>query len=416
MNYYSIRYLLLFNFWIIKFAECSIEVIQGRESTIHIDLDAIKYNYQELVKKLPPNHPVMAVVKANAYGVGAVAVSKTVLELGAKYLAVAFVDEGVYLRNHGIKAPILVLGYTAATGQGIDLAIRYNLTLTVYTKDVLDVIQRKTRRSQTPVKVHIKVNTGMNRIGLEPETLVPFVKTIKNGFYSRIEVEGVFSHFASLSDYPILSERDKQYARNQLNIFKNVVNLARKVISIPIAHIASSSSIEFFGDEAFLDMVRPGSSISGFMSFTKPVLSLTSIVSAVRKPAKGKQLGYRVDTAATGDDWIAAMPLGYADGLRKECSNGMGHVLIKGTRVPIVSGMMMDQTLVNVTSVYPIKIGEQVVVIGRQKQEEITVDDVARMCGGDSVALTSQLSKRIPRVYYQNNRVVYYENNMLMYK
>lgn len=343
MNYISIHYLLLFIFSITKFAESSIKIIQGRESTMHIDLDVIKYNYEQLVKKLPPNHPVMAVVKANAYGIGAVAVSKTVLDLGANSLGVALVDEGVYLRSHGIKAPILVLGYTAATGQGIDLAVRYDLTLTVFTKDVLDAIQRKAWWSKTPVKVHIKVNTGMNRIGLEPEDLVPFVETIKNGFYSHIEVEGVFSHFASLSDYPNLTESDKQYGRDQLNIFKEVVHLARKVINIPIAHIASSSSIEFFGDEAFLDMVRPGSSISGFMTFTKSALSLTSIVSAVRKPAKGKQLGYRTNTTATGDDWIAAISMGYADGLRRECSFGMGQVLIKGTRVPIVSGMMMDQ-------------------------------------------------------------------------
>ncbi len=401
---------------IIKLAKSSIEIIQGRESTIHIDLDAIQYNYELLVKKLPPNHPVMAVVKANAYGIGAFAVSKTVIDLGAKYLAVAFVDEGVYLRNQGIKAPILVLGYTAATGQGIELAIRYDLTLAVYTKEVLDAIQRKALLSfKTPVKVHIKVNTGMNRIGVEPEELVPFVTTIKNGLYSRIKVEGIFSHFASLSDYPNISERDKQYARDQLNVFKKAVSLARKVINIPIAHIASSTSIEFFGDEAFLDMVRPGTSISGFMSFTKPALSLTSVISAVRKPAKGKQLGYQVNTTATGDDWIAAIPLGYADGLRRECSNGNGEVLIKGNHVPIVSGMMMDQMLLNVTSVYPVKVGEQVVIIGRQKQEEITINDMVRMCGGMGVLLTSQLSKRIPRVYYKNKRLAYFENNMLMY-
>lgn len=415
MNSTVIRYLLLFLFSITKLTECSIEIIQGRESTIHIDLDAITFNYEQLVKKLPRNHPVMAVVKANAYGIGAVAVSKTVVDLGVKYLAVAFVDEAVHLRKHGIKAPILVLGYTAASGQGIDLAIRYDITLAVYTKEVLDIIQLKAWCKLGPVKVHIKVNTGMNRIGLEPEDLVPFVKTIKNGHYSRIQVEGIFSHFASLSDYPILSERDKQYARDQLNTFKKVVSLARSVMNIPIAHMASSTSIEFFGDEAFLDMVRPGSSITGFMSFTKPALSLTSIVAAVRKPAKDKQLGYQVNTTATGDQWIASIPLGYADGLRPECGNGVGEVLIKGTRVPIASGMMMDQTLVDVTKVYPVKVGEKVVVIGRQNQQEITVDDVVQMCGGTSYRLTSQLSKRIVRVYYKNNQVAYFENDMVMY-
>lgn len=414
MNSILIRCLFSFVLLITKYAECAVDTTQGRESTIHIDLDVIKSNYELLVKKLPPKHPVMAVVKANAYGVGAVAVSKTVLDLGAKYLGVAFVDEGVYLRTHGIKAPILVLGYTAAGGEGIDLAIRYNLTLNVFTKEVLDAVQRKAWYIQNPVKIHIKVNTGMNRLGLEPYDLVPFVELIKNGLYSRIEVEGIFSHFASLDD-AIVSKYAGNYAREQLNTFKRVVKEARKVINIPIAHIANSNAIEFFGDEAFLDMVRPGSSILGFMPFAKHAISLTSIISAIRKPLKGKQLGYQLNTTASGDEWIAAIPLGYADGLRPECSNGVGEVLIKGTRVPIVSGIMMDQMLVDVSNVYPVKVGEQVVVIGRQQMAEISVNDIAKMCGGTDLSLSTQLSKRIPRVYLKNRKVVYFENNMLLY-
>lgn len=414
MNLILIRRLISLVLLISKCVECSVETIQGRESTIHVDLDVIESNYEQLVKKLPPKHPVMAVVKANAYGVGAVAVSKTVLELGAKYLGVALIDEGVYLRTHGIEAPILVLGYTAASGEGIDLAIRYNLTLNVFTKDVLDAVQRKAWCNANPVKIHIKVNTGMNRLGLEPAELVPFVKLIKNGLYSRIEVEGVFSHFASLDDV-IVSKYAGYYARGQLNTFKRVVAEARKVISIPIAHIANSNAIEFFGDEAFLDMVRPGCSISGFMPFTKPAISLTSIVTALRKPVKGSQLGYQVNTTASGDEWIAAIPIGYADGLRPDCGNGAGEVLIKGTRVPIVSAIMMDQMLVDVSHVYPIAAGEQVVVIGRQQMAEISVDDIAKMCGGTDLSLTTQLSKRIPRVYLKNGQVVYFENNLLMY-
>ncbi|XP_037042627.1 alanine racemase 2-like [Bradysia coprophila] len=414
MNSLFLRSILSFILLIVKGTGSSVKISQGRESTIHIDLDAIEHNYQQLLKKLPPNHPVMAVVKANAYGVGAVAVAKTVLELGAKYLAVAFVDEGVHLRKHGIDAPILVLGYTAAGDEGIELAIRYSLTITVFTKEVLDAIQLKAWHSQCRVKIHIKVNTGMNRIGLEPDQLVPFVQTIKNGFYTAVELEGVFSHFASL-DYPFLSEPDKQYARNQLKIFKRVVNLARKVMRIPIAHIASSNSIEFFGKEGFLDMVRPGSSINGFMPFARPALSLTSIVSAIRKPAKGQQLGYEENVTATGDDWIAGVLLGFADGLSRDCSNGRREVLIKGVRVPIVTRIMMDQMLVNVTIVYPVAVEEKVVIIGRQGQEEITAEDIAKMCGGSATSVTSQLSTRIPRVYYQNGRMVYYENNLLMY-
>lgn len=415
MNSLLICHLLSFIYLIVVHTECSeVATTHGRETTIHVDLDIIKSNYRLLTKKLPPNHPVMAVVKANAYGIGAVAVSHTVLDVGAKYLAVAFVDEGVHLRKHGITAPILVLGYTAASGQGIDLAIRYNLTLNVFQKDVLDAIQCKASHNENLVKIHIKVNTGLNRLGLEPDELVPFVKLIKNGFYSKIRVEGVFSHFASLED-DILTDYAKQYAARQLNTFKRVVSEARKVIQIPIAHIANSNAIEVFGRDACLDMVRPGSSITGFMSFTKNPLSLTSIVSVIRKPLKGMQLGYQVNTTATGDEWIATVPLGYADGLRPDCSNGMGEVLIKGTRVPIVSGIMMDQMLVDVSQVYPVVVGDQVVVIGRQKNAEISLDDIIKMCGGTDLALSTQLSKRIPRIYSTNGQVVYFENNMLFY-
>lgn len=291
---------LWFIFFLVKYAECSIQTVQGRESKMLIDLDIIKSNYEKLVESLPPKHPIMAVVKANAYGAGAVAVSKTVAELGARYLGVALVDEGVYLRMHGIKTPILVLGYTAATGEGIDLAIRYNLTLNVFSKDVLNTVQRKAMLSCVkPVKIHIKVNTGLNRLGLEPDELVPFVKLIKNGFYSRIDVEGVWSHFATLDDLTV-SEYAAQYAKEQLRTFKRVVKEARKIMPIPLAHMANSGAIHFFGEEGVLDMVRPGSSILGSTPFGKHVMSLKSIVTVVRRPLQGMQLGYQQNTTANG--------------------------------------------------------------------------------------------------------------------
>lgn len=400
---------------IVKYSECTTEAIQGRESTLHIDLDIIRSNYENVLKRLPPNHPVMAVVKANAYGVGDVALSHTFLELGAKYLGVAFIDEGVHLRRHGIQAPILVLGYTSNTGRGIDLAIRYNLTLNVFSKDVLDALQnRALDLNSDPVKIHIKVNSGINRLGLEPDQLVPFVKLIKNEFYSKVLVEGVFSHFATLRDIPVTNHAAK-YAKNQLYIFKSAVKEAREVIHIPIAHIANSGGIHLFGHEACLDMVRPGSAILGFSKFGQYPMSLTSIVSTIRKPAKGQKLGYERNATANGYQFIASVPLGYGDGLRPECGHGMSDVLVKGIRVPIVSGIMMDQMLVDVTSAYPVTVGEQVVVIGRQGGTEITIDEYVKRCGGTDTSLTTQLNKRLPRVYSRNGENVYFENNLLSY-
>lgn len=405
---------LPFVFLFVKYSECTMEAIQGRQSTLYINLDIIKSNYENVLKKLPPKHPVMAVVKANAYGVGDVALSQTFLELGAKYLGVALVDEGVHLRRHGIQAPILVLGYTSTVGRGIDLAIRYNLTLNIFSKDVLDAVQsRALYLNSEPVKIHIKVNTGINRLGLEPNELVPFVKLIKNDFYSKVIVEGVFSHFATLRDMPVTTHAAK-YARNQLYIFKRVVKEAREVIHIPIAHIANSGGIHLFGHEAALDMVRPGGSISGFSPHGQYSMSLTSIVSTVRKPAKGQHLGYEPNATANGYQFIASVPLGYADGLRQECGNGMGDVLIKGIRVPIVS-VMMDQMLIDVTSAYPVTVGEQVVVIGRQGGREIIIDEHVEQCGGSDTSFTTTLNKRLPRVYLRNGKSVFFENNLLSY-
>lgn len=406
---------LSFLFLIVQYSECSLEPVQGRESTLLIDLDIIKSNYEKLSTKLPLKHPVMAIVKANAYGVGAVAVSQTFLELGATYLGVAFVDEGVYLRRHGIEAPIVVLGYTSDNGRGIDLAIRYNLTLNVSSKRILDAVQNRAMDlNSEPVKIHIKVNSGLNRLGLEPDELVPFLKLIKRQFYSKVSIEGVFSHFATLRAIP-LTTRAEKYARNQLNIFKRVVKEARKVTDIPIAHIANSGGINLFGHEASLDMVRPGISILGFSPFGQYAISLTSIISAIRRPAKGQHLGYEQNATADGNQMIATVPLGYADGLRLECGNGMSEVLIKGIRVPVVSGIMMDQMLIDVSRVYPVTVGDEVVVLGRQRGAEITIDEYTKRCGGTDTSFTTQLNRRLPRVYSRNGKAAYYENNLLSY-
>lgn len=406
---------LSFLFLIIKHSECTIEAVQGRQATLYIDLNIIKSNYDNLINRLPPKHPVMAVVKANAYGVGDVALSQTFLDLGAKYLGVAFVDEGVHLRRQGITAPILVLRYTSHNGRGIDLAIRYNLTLNVFSKDVLDAVQNRAMVfNSEPVKIHIKVNTGINRIGLEPNELVPFVKLITSDFYSKVRVEGVFSHFATLRDIPVTPQAAK-YARNQLNIFKRVVKEARKVTDIPIAHIANSGGINLFGHEASLDMVRPGSAILGFSPFGQYSMSLKSIVTAVRKPAKGQHLGYEQNVTANGYQIIATVPLGYGDGLRIECGNGISNVLIKGIRVPTISGVMMDQMLIDVTRAYPVAVGDEVVIFGRQDGTEITIDEYTRRCGGTDTSVTTQLNQRLPRVYLQNGHSVYFENNLLSF-
>ncbi|MBA4603342.1 alanine racemase [Thermoactinomyces sp. AMNI-1] len=376
----------------------------GRDTVIEVDLDALEHNIRQFRRHLKENVKVMAVVKADAYGHGAVQVARTALQAGASYLAVAFVDEAVELRNAGIAAPILILGYTPP--RAISTAVQYDLTCTVYSRENLRQMIETAKRAGKTLRVHVKVDTGMGRLGLFPEDVLSFVRDMVQSPY--IDWEGIFTHYATAD------EADKEYALKQEQKFRQVVeSLTRENLKPKIAHIANSAgSIDL--RERTYNMVRLGISMYGLYPSAevnrqsvslKPILTLKTKVASVKKPVAGTGISYGKTYIVNGEEWVAALPIGYADGINRRLSN-RGHVLIAGKKVPIIGRICMDQLMVNVTEIMPVEVGQEVVVYGKQQGAEITVDEVADLLDTINYEVTCMLSSRIPRVYKRNGKVV----------
>jgi alanine racemase len=375
----------------------------GRDTVVEVDLDALTHNIHEFRRHLKKQVKMMVVVKADAYGHGAVEVSKAALSAGASYLAVAFVDEAVELRNAGITTPILILGYTPP--HAYQTAVDYDLTCTVYLPEHLRKMEEAAIKAGKPLRVHVKVDTGMGRLGLAPEEVLSFARKLDQS--PHIDWEGIFTHYATAD------EADKDYALSQEQKFRKVIQiLSENHLRPPLVHIANSAgAIDL--DEYSYDMVRLGISVYGFYPSTevnrksvslKPVLTLKTKVSSVKKPPAGTGISYGKTYVVNGEEWIAAIPVGYADGINRHLSN-RGHALIHGQRVPIVGRICMDQLMLNVTGVMPVEVGQEVVLYGRQQQNVITVDEVADMLGTIHYEVTCMLSHRIPRVYLRDGKV-----------
>lgn len=376
----------------------------GRDTVIEVDLDALEHNLKQFRRHLQENTGIMAVVKADAYGHGAVQIAKAALSAGASYLAVAFVDEAVELRNAGISAPILILGYTPP--HAVQTAVQYDLTCTVFSEENLRQMSEAAKNAGKSLRVHVKVDTGMGRLGLNSEDVLPFVRTMVRSPF--IKWEGIFTHYATAD------EKDKDYALKQEQKFRQVVEtLARENLKPEIAHIANSAgSIDLH--EHVYNMVRLGISMYGLYPSAevnrqsvslKPVLTLKTRVASLKKPAAGTGISYGKTYIANGEEWIAALPIGYADGINRHLSN-RGHVLINGKKVPIVGRVCMDQLMVNVTEAMPVEVGQEVVLYGKQQQSEITVDEVADLLGTINYEVVSMLGHRIPRIYKRGGKVI----------
>jgi alanine racemase len=384
-------------------------MIHGRDTWIEVDLDAIMHNIKEFRRYLPQRTRVMAVVKADGYGHGAVPVARAALEAGASHLAVAFVDEGVELRQAGIDAPILVLGYTPPHAVGY--ALRNGLTLTVYRSEILEAVEQEAVRLGVTARVHVKVDTGMGRLGVLPEEVSPRLAQVEG--LDHVEVEGIFTHYATAD------EEEDDYARFQLQRFTDVVNQVRKRHNIPLVHIANSAGAIQLPEGAF-DMVRIGISMYGFYPSAevkrdtvnlRQALSLKCRVAHVKKPPRGTGVSYGKTYTVSGQEWIAVLPVGYADGINRHLSNA-GHVLVKGKRVPIVGRICMDQLMIQVTDVMPVQVGDEVVIYGQQGGERITVDEVASFLKTISYEVVCALSHRLPRFYIKNGEIVDFINRL----
>ncbi|WP_261302613.1 alanine racemase [Paenibacillus andongensis] len=378
-----------------------------RPTWVEISLDALRSNIEGFQKVLPAGMKQMAVVKADAYGHGAVEVSKEVLAAGVDYLGVAFFDEALELRNAGITAPILVLGYTPP--EGVDRARENDVTIAVYSRDVLEKLCFQGRMEdgafQKKLKIHIKLDTGMGRLGLHTEEdAIPFIEealTLPN-----VEVEGLFTHYANAD------EIDKSYTMEQYRRFERIVSyFTDKGVTFPYIHAGNSAAaIDLPG--LTYSMVRLGISMYGLYPSEdvdqtkielKPVLSLKTGIVHLKTLPLGSGVSYGTIYHTKGEEQIGTLPIGYADGFSRMLS-GKAEVLVRGKRVPIVGRICMDQCMINVSDVPDVQSLDEVVVIGEQDGERITVEDVARQLGTVNYEIICMISHRVARVYVRDGK------------
>jgi len=363
-----------------------------------IDLNALTSNISEVRRLTNPTAKIMAIVKANAYGHGAVKVSRTVLSGGADWLGVARLDEGISLREAGIGAPILILGYLPPE-QSADV-VRSSLSQAIYTSDMALALADAAAAEGTRAKVHLKIDTGMGRIGwvAGPEAVREILILARN---RHLEVEGIFTHFAAADLV------DKKYTKEQFAKFTGLIeDLRRNGLEIPIKHAANSASLMEM-PETHLDMVRAGIILYGLYPSDEvdhsriklhPVMSLKAKVAFVKRVPAGFKVSYGCTYITENATVIATLPLGYADGYSRLLSS-KGYALIHGRRAPVVGRVCMDQIMVDVGHIPGVAVGDEAVLIGHQGEQEITADEFAGLLGTINYEVVCMISHRVPRVY-----------------
>lgn len=358
-----------------------------------IDLSAIAHNVKVFMAKLPPQTRFCAVVKADAYGHGAVAVAKQALQAGASYLAVAILSEAIELRKAEITAPILVLGYTAL--QDAPIIVDYDITQTVFTQEAAAALSHAAELAGKKVKVHIKVDTGMGRIGAGHEAAEHFAEAV--AALPGIELEGIFSHLATADS------QDLSFARQQIARFQNMLErLVAKSINIPIRHLANTAATLAL-PEAYFDMVRVGIGLYGLYPSDEvirdvelyPAMQLKARVVHVKEVAAGTPISYGCTYIAPEVKQIATLPIGYADGWSRLLS-GKASVVLHGQRAPIVGRICMDQCMIDVTGLPAVVSGDEVVLFGGSI---LPVEEIATLLGTINYEVVCMVGKRVPRYY-----------------
>lgn len=366
-----------------------------RPARVEVDLDAVRDNVRSLADLVAPA-AVLAVVKADGYGHGSVPVARAALEAGAVRLGVAIVQEGVRLREAGIDAPILLL--SEPPRQAAAAVVRHGLTATVYTRAGIESLGAAAAAAGARVSVHLKVDTGMHRVGCTPADAVGLARLVAE--HPSLELEGVFTHFA------VADEPQDPYTAEQVARFDEVLAaLAAAGLRPTLVHAANSAGA-IAHPAARFDLVRVGITVYGIapsaaldpVAGLRPALRLTSAVSFVKRVPAGSHLSYGLRYEVVADATIATVPVGYADGVPRRLGEVGGEVLIGGTRHPIAGTVTMDQLLVDVGDA-EVVAGDEVVLIGRQGDEEITAADWASRLGTIAYEIVCGIGPRVPREY-----------------
>lgn len=377
--------------------------LEGVVTWAEIDLEAIAENVRALKRHVGESVEIFAVVKANAYGHGSVPVARVALEAGATRLAVHRAIEGVELRQAGVQAPILVMGYTPP--DGADLVVDWRLTPSLMTLEFARALSARASAAGVVTPVHVKIDTGMSRYGLMPEEALEFLEALRQ--LPGIYLEGVFTHFAT-ADWS-----DQSYTRKQVEVFKGVLAVLHQAgIQAPLIHAANSAATMRL-PEAHFNAVRPGIAIYGLEPSgewqavfpLKPALKLKSRVSRVRWLPPGSGVSYGRTYITSRPTLAALVPVGYGDGYHRILSN-RGAVLIRGKRAPIIGRICMDQLVVDITAIEGVQQDDEVVLIGGQGEEIIRAEEVATLAETINYEVTTSLLPRVVRVYYRGGQVV----------
>ena len=369
-----------------------------------IDLDALAHNYQQARRRIGPGVKYLGVVKADAYGHGAVQVSRKLETLGADYLAVSSLDEARELRHGGISMPILILGHTPP--EMVPQLISYGITQAVSAKVKAEEYSAEAVRCGGTLKVHIKVDTGMSRLGFlvrGPHFDAGVTAIAESCALPGLDPEGIFTHFAA-------SDMDgadcEAYTREQFEVFTRVLDaLAARGRTFSIRHCANSGALTRY-PEMYLDMVRPGIALYGVGDDAetldlRPVMSLKSSVSTIKVYDPGTTVSYGRTFCTEKKTRMGVLPIGYADGFFRGLSNRMSVVTDQGM-APIRGRICMDMCMVELTDLPGIHVGDTVEIFGKRQK----VDDLAALLQTIPYELTCAVSKRVPRLYLENGRVV----------
>ena len=375
-------------------------MLPSRPVWTEIDHHAIRFNYRQIRAHIGQRIEMLAVVKADAYGHGAVEVSQTLQEEGMDRLAVAMPEEAVELREAGITLPIHVFGEVLP--QQYPLIAEYDLIQTIGNRETAIGLAAQARRHGTRQKVFLMCDTGMGRLGPLPDEAVDFVKAIVE--IPHLEVEGIMTHLARAD------EADEEYSRMQWERFQKILlKIEEAGIRIPVKSVANSPGLVML-PELHLDMVRPGIILYGMrpsLSFEmpfeiRPALTWKARIASLKSLPAGHGVSYSTVYFAEEGEKIAVIPLGYEDGYFRSLSN-IGEVLIKGKRAPIRGRLCMDQFMVSVDSIPDVKVGDEVVLLGRQGDEEITAHELGSKAGTLNYDITCSISPRVPVVHLGRN-------------
>ncbi len=369
-----------------------------------VDLKAIENNIKE-IKRVAKDKEIIAVVKADAYGHGALDVVPVLLKNGVDRLAVAVITEAIELREAGINVPILILGYTPISFA--DDIINYDIEQTVFDLNYAKELSKAALRLGKKAKIHISLDTGMGRIGFIPnEESINAIEEISK--LDGIEITGMFTHFSTAD------EADKNYTREQFEKYKWTVDqLEKRDINVGIKHVANSATIIDL-EEYYYDAIRPGIILYGYYPSNevnkekikiRPALTLKSHVIHLKEVKEGTYISYGRKYVTKGIEKIATLPIGYADGYTRLLS-GKVKVIINNKLVPVVGRICMDQCMVNVSELDSVKVGDEVILLGETENCKYNADDIAKEIDTISYEILCMIGKRVPRVYKINESIV----------